>query len=218
MLFVRQLNQFCLKNGGPSLSDTLWYGHERQLKFFLQYSRLAYSAKSAHPMAYISLDTLVVIQMQSLHEKLLKLGKFFEGKYPEADQVVSKVRRMQAFMKALLTSSVHQTVKLFISYLLAHIDKERRFKNFADVFLAGAILNPNRDSRNLLSISEKETGRTYIRALADKICIQIDNQTENKQCSTSTLVNQVNPIDDTYVEICLHPKRPRIFEDNDLVK
>ena len=66
------------------------------------------------------------------------------------------------------------------------IKYDEGLKTSRKFFRAAAMLNPNRDSRNLLSVSEKETGRTHIRALADKICVQIDIQNKIKQCSTCT--------------------------------
>ena len=71
MSFFRQVNAFCLKNGGHSLRDTRWYGHERQLKFIPNNQALLSEQRDGNLLAYASLDGLAIIQMHSLHEKLL---------------------------------------------------------------------------------------------------------------------------------------------------
>ena len=107
----------------------------------------------------------------------------------------------------MLESAVYQTVKLFIGYLLANIDKELKFKCFPDVFLAAAILNSCKDSRYLLSTNEKQIGRTFVRALANKVSVAIDTRKEKDQVSCTS---ENNPIDDVFAEVCLQSKRPRI--------
>ena len=131
------------------------------------------------PRAYSELDTLVVKEMLQVHEKLMLCGKFLEMEYPAVDRVVPQVRKIEVFLVKLIQSTqVSKTVKIFVGYLLANFDKERRFKNFPDVFLAAALLNPDRASRQHLKPEEIETAKKFINALEKHIPIEREDSTQ----------------------------------------
>ena len=65
---------------------------------------------------------------------------------------------MRQLQKAYMTISnrpdVHDTVRVIMSRLGSFMEKEKRFKNFSNVQIASALLNPDKDCRAVLSAEE----------------------------------------------------------------
>ena len=108
--------------------------------------------------------------MHKLHEKVMLLGKFLEMEYSVADRVVPQIRKVQTFLEKVSgNNEVCQTVRNFVCFLLANFAKERRFREFAPVFLAATLLNPDKDSRSVLTTNESFDAERFILALETSI-------------------------------------------------
>ena len=148
------------------------------------------------------------------------LVKFLEMEYPVADRVVPQIRKVQTFLEKVSgNNEVCQTVRNFVCYLLANFAKERRFREFAPVFLAVTLLNPDKDSRSVLTINESLDPKRFILALETSIPLVLADSppvSRNAPSSEDSQKGVDDPIEAMFDEIHFeHNKRVRLEKNND---
>ena len=194
--FFRQLNSFCLKVGGPTLSNTRWYGALRQIEFAVKIKEVLENERNSNQRSFGLLDPLLVNHMENLHEKLAYLGKFFETEYPVADYIVSQVRKITAFSDKLSNcDAIHQTVRNFASNLHSRMNIDRRFGAFPGIILGAALLNPEKKCRDMLSVDKKRVAKEPIVSFPNSSVFEAEIDTSS--FSTGS-VSSRNAVDDIF--------------------
>jgi hypothetical protein len=202
--FFKQMNSFCLANGGPSLSDTRWYGHQRQVHYAAANLMKLETARETNHRLYRLLDSLVVSQMERLLTRMMEFGKYFESQQPIADRLVPQVRKVQKALKKLIENeNVHHVVKDFCAQLSSYMDIGRRFHGFTEAQLAAAALNPSAKSRNLLTDTEFSQAKVYLSCMQTKVQNEEGVEVPDVGVYTSEPdqpSSSGNPIDDAFQE------------------
>ena len=103
-------------------------------------------------------------------------------------------------------------------YLLANFGKERQFREFAPVFLAAFLLNPDKDSRSVLTTNESLDAKRFILALETSIALVLADSppvSRNAPSSEDSQRGVDDPIEAMFDEVNFkHNKRVRLEKNN----